>query len=321
MTEWNNGIAKLTLPTPFPVGDVNTYLVKGDRLSLVDVGPKTEEAWEALKSQLAELHLKPEDIEQVILTHHHPDHAGLLDFFPPSMEVYGHPVNERWINQTSGFMVEHDEFYAHLFHQFGIPEEYLLPTAKRMKYTLRFSCNRSLTGDLLEDQTPPGLEGWTVLETPGHARSHIALLRENDGVLIGGDLLLASISPNPLIEPPLAGETGRPKSQLQYNDSLKKLLDYPIGMVYAGHGQEIINVEELINKRLVRQHERAMQVKQYLEGQTLTVFEICRLLFPAVYEKELSLTISETVAQLDYLESLGEIMINSHGQIWRYAAK
>ena len=38
MTEWIDGIAKLTLPTPFPVGDVNAYLIKGDRLTLVDAG-------------------------------------------------------------------------------------------------------------------------------------------------------------------------------------------------------------------------------------------------------------------------------------------
>lgn len=104
MTEWKNGIAKITLPTPFAVGDVNVFLIKGDRLTLVDVGPNTESAWEALKSQLNDLKLHPGDIEQVILTHHHPDHSGLLDRFSPSLEVYGHFLNERWINRNQSFL-------------------------------------------------------------------------------------------------------------------------------------------------------------------------------------------------------------------------
>ena len=45
MAEWKDGIAKITLPTPFAVGDVNAYLIKGERLTLVDCGIKTKESW------------------------------------------------------------------------------------------------------------------------------------------------------------------------------------------------------------------------------------------------------------------------------------
>jgi len=38
-----------------------------------------------------------------------------------------------------------------------------------------------------------------------------------------------------------------------------------------------------------------------------TAFQICQRLFPKVYLKELGLTLSETIAQLDYLLDLGEI--------------
>src|SRR4051812_31399405 len=100
MTEWKNGIAKITLPTPFPVGNVNVYLIKGERLTLVDAGVKTEESWSLLSKQMAELNLTPDDIEQVVLTHHHPDHTGMLDFFPESLDVYGHQLNERWIHPS-----------------------------------------------------------------------------------------------------------------------------------------------------------------------------------------------------------------------------
>jgi glyoxylase-like metal-dependent hydrolase (beta-lactamase superfamily II) len=320
MTEWNNGIAKIILPTPFQVGDVNAYLIKTERLTLVDCGVKTEQAWDALQQQLHSLGLTPSDIDQVVLTHHHPDHVGLLDFFPESMVLYGHPLCERWLLRTETFLQEHDEFYQKLFIEFGIPKDFY-PYINQLKRTLRYSCNRSLTKMIQEGSIIPGLEDWQIIDTPGHAQSHIVLFREKDGVLIGGDHVLAHISPNPLLEPPINGSSDRPKPLIQYNHSLKKLLNYPIQMVYTGHGEEVYELQELVEKRVKKQHDRAMTVKRFVTDQSLTVFEICQRLFPIVYEKELSLTLSETLGQVDYLVSLGEIDRIEENNIVRYIAK
>ncbi len=110
----------------------------------------------------------------------------------------------------------------------------------------------------------------------------------------------------------------RPKPQLQYNESLRKLSKLPIQLVYSGHGNDIYQVNALIEKRLARQHDRAMNVREWLEAEALTVFDICRRLFPMVYEKELSLTISETIAQLDYLLAIGEINVKKEGKAFLY---
>lgn len=318
MTKWNDGIAKITLPTPFPVGDVNVYLIKGERLTLVDAGPKTKESWNLLQNQLAEFNIQMKDIEQIILTHDHPDHAGMLEFFPDSVEVWGHPLNERWINPKEAFIRELEDFTKSLFEKSGLPAAYL-PYAADVKKMFKASCYRSLTGHLYEGMTPPGLSDWKVIETPGHAQSQIALFREKDGVLIGGDVVLAHVSPNPLLEPPLPGEKERPKSLLQHNQSMIKLLSYPVQMVYTGHGAEIFELKQLVEKRLNRQHERAMTVNSWLKEEQLTVFEICQRLFPSVYQRELFLTISETIAQLDYLTSIGEIISEGNQPILFHA--
>src|SRR3954469_4810737 len=123
MTEWTDGIAKINLPTPFAVGDVNVYLIKGERLTLVDCGVKTKASWVAFKKQLADLHLTPDDIEQVIITHHHVDHVGMLDFLSDKIEVYGHPLNERWINPTDAFFEEQEKFFGAQFLDYGLPQE------------------------------------------------------------------------------------------------------------------------------------------------------------------------------------------------------
>ncbi|WP_396652954.1 MBL fold metallo-hydrolase [Metabacillus arenae] len=72
-------IYPLTLPTPFPVGDVRLYLIAGDSLTLVDAGPKTDAAYHAFLEQLKDTPYEAHDIEQIIITHHHPDHVGMLD--------------------------------------------------------------------------------------------------------------------------------------------------------------------------------------------------------------------------------------------------
>ncbi|MEH7178639.1 MBL fold metallo-hydrolase [Neobacillus vireti] len=320
MTQWKDGIAKIILPTPFAVGDVNVFLIKGERLTLVDCGVKTKASWAAFKQQLTELHLTPDDIEQVIITHHHPDHVGMLDFLSDKIEVYGHPLNERWIHPTDAFFEEQEKFFGAEFLDYGLPQE-LLPSRSMLMDTLKYSCNRSLTGELVEGMSPPGLTEWTVLETPGHAQSHIALFREKDGVLIGGDLILAHISPNPFLETPAPGEKERPKPQLQHNHSMKKLLSYPIQFVYTGHGAEVFQLKELIEKRLIHQHERAMKVNDWLKEEQQTVFELCKRLFPSAYKRELMLTLSETVGQLDYLASIGEIISNKDQQPVLYQAR
>lgn len=305
MTVWEKKIGKIEIPTPFPVGDVNSFVLKGEALTLVDIGPKTEEAREALNHGLKQLKLELRDIDQVVITHHHPDHIGGLEFLPHQIPIVGHEYNRRWMNMNDDFVELYNTFYLELAKKMGLPDFYYRAITK-MEDEEYGSKNRTLTQLIKEGDTISGADGWIVYETPGHAQSHIVLFHEQDGALIAGDLLLPKISPNPIIEPPLDG-LHRPKSQLQLNKSLRRLLELPLKIAYPGHGENIINPNPLIHKRLRAQHERAMKVKAMLEDQPSTVFEICKQLFPKVYEKQLGLTLSETLAQFDYLVDLNEI--------------
>lgn len=181
-------IHKIIIPTPFAVGDVNAYLIKGDVLTLVDAGPKTEQALVALKSGINEAGYDLNDIEQVILSHHHPDHSGWIEAFEKA-QILGHKYNQVWLRKDQEFLSYHDEFYYNCLVEEGVPEQYL-KWIEKMRRPLNFIGNRSLDAMLKEGDTIPGHPNMQVLETLGHAQSHISLWDEQNGVLIGGDLIL-----------------------------------------------------------------------------------------------------------------------------------
>ncbi|WP_313892233.1 MBL fold metallo-hydrolase [Psychrobacillus sp.] len=299
-------IHKIEIPTPFAVGDVNSYILKGDALTLVDVGPKTEVALEVLKAGIKEAGYVLSDIEQVLLTHHHPDHSGWVNAFEHAT-LLGHEYNQAWLTRDVDFFEYHDAFYMQCLMEEGVPESYF-HWLEKMKRPLNLMGQKSLDRFLKEGDALPGHPDFVVLETLGHAQSHLSFWSEKTGILIGGDHVIEKISSNPLIEPPLIKENGRPKSMLQYNAALKRIQSLPVEKVYSGHGNEVYDVQELIESRLEKQKERALKVFDMIKAGEKTIFELTQELFPKVYEKELGLTLSETIGQVDYLLDEGYIV-------------
>ena len=68
------------LPDPdIFLGYVNVYLVQGDNgYLIIDTGWNTSDAFDALEKQLAEIGTGITDISQIVVTHIHPDHYGLV---------------------------------------------------------------------------------------------------------------------------------------------------------------------------------------------------------------------------------------------------
>ncbi|MEO4052574.1 MBL fold metallo-hydrolase [Solibacillus sp. CAU 1738] len=311
-------VHKIIIPTPFAVGDVNAFLVKGDALSLFDAGPKTEDAYEALKWGIRAAGYNMSDIEQVVLTHHHPDHAGWVDAFPKA-ELLGHRYVDYWMRQTDDFLQYHTTFYREQLQKVHVPPKDIEQIIKVMA-EIEFFGTRPLTQFLTDDDEVPGHPGLIAYETPGHAQSHLIFVNEKTAEAIGGDLLLDRVSSNPLIEPPVDLQGDRPKSLLQYNASLKKLRDLHIKKLYTGHGENILNSSELVTERLEKQHQRALKVFQLLQ-RSQTVYDVTCALFGKVYDQQPGLTLSETLGQLDYLidEGLAKLEIEDGLYIYKQA--
>ncbi|WP_262372547.1 MBL fold metallo-hydrolase [Sutcliffiella horikoshii] len=312
-------IKQITIPTPFAVGDVHTYLIITDKVTLVDAGVKTMEAWEIFQRELSSHGLKVLDIDQVVVTHHHPDHVGLLDYFPSNIPVFGHKRAHPWMTQDHRYFSTHEAYYKEMFERMGV-EQRFYSVLDAIDKPLRFACHRGLTSFVGEGDRLDGLANWQIIETPGHASSHLVLFDEKSRTLIGGDLILADISPNPLVEPPYVDETERKKAMLEYIHSIEKMRRLPIQRVLPGHGDMVENVPELLETRLKQQDKRANKVLKFLQDQPATAYEICQYLFKSVYEKQLLLTLSETIGQVDYLLDKGLIIEDASSKPFTYLA-
>src|SRR3954471_1480265 len=68
----------IPIPLPLPhIKTVNAWLLRGDPLTLLDTGPREERALAELERGLARAGVRIEDLELVLVTHHHLDHVGL----------------------------------------------------------------------------------------------------------------------------------------------------------------------------------------------------------------------------------------------------
>lgn len=310
---------QLTVPTPFAVGTVHMYLLKGDTLSLIDAGVKTQEAFEILKTQLKEIGYQPKDIEQIFLTHHHPDHTGLVEAFPRVKEVMGHNHLDVWLRKDQAYFERHDAFFLNFFKQCDIPERFL-GIKKKLSYLLQYAGEGSLTTNLEEGDTLPGHPEWAVYDTKGHAQSHLSFYRKKDGVFIGGDHLLKQISSNPVIEAPIGKGELRAKPMVQYRENLYKCSGLEIKQLLPGHGEIFSNVSEVVQAHLQKQEKRALRVLNLLQASEKTVFQLCKQIFPHRYESQIDLTMSNIIGQLDYLENKGLVKKRNEGGKELYGA-
>ncbi|MFB5663309.1 MBL fold metallo-hydrolase [Alteribacillus sp. HJP-4] len=304
------GIHQITLPTPYKVGPVHVYLLEGEKLTLIDAGPDTDEAWSVLIGELEKKGFLYTDIEQIILTHHHPDHTGSIYRFANSAVIKGHWKNKFWLAQQTQFYENIISFFESYYKVSGLPETLIRKAHNDLLQYIKPEEPVDLDFELQEGDEIEGTEGWSVLETPGHAHSHIALYHQEAAALIGGDTLLAEISSNAITEAPYPGETDKSNEMLQYRDTLRRILSFSLSVVYPGHGSKITRVDSLINKRVQAQEKRADELYAQLKIKgPQTCYSICCDYFGALSSQQPSLTMSEIQGHLDLLEAWNKVEV------------
>ena len=300
-------------PTPFPVGVVNAYLIADEPLTLIDSGVKTEEALEALRSGLAAMGIRFGDIEQLLITHSHLDHYGLMASVAAegNPRVYAHPLEVYDVENPHGYAAANDERYQRIERfllRSGLPEKLLEmilmrhPVFEQLREAIKVT-NTLEDGDRLRLKHKELL----VIHCPGHSPGMINFYDASAKVLFSGDNLLKEISPVPLIHFPSDSSKPRMHSLADYLATVRRLKSFDIDMVLTGHGDIIHDVPGVIESIIVHHEIRKQKVLKFLDGSPKSAYEVCCHLFPEIDQIQIFLGMSEAVGHLDLLETEGAV--------------
>ena len=328
------GIHCLPIPTPFAVGRVNTYLIEDDPLTLLDTGPNSGRALDALERGLAGLGRRIEDLELIVISHQHMDHLGLVDILQrrSGAQVAALDLLAPWLARYREFQDADDAFAGAVMSRHGIPDETRL-ALRAVSHAFRGWGAKATVTRPLHDGEALELRDRTlrVLHRPGHSPSDTVFHDAARGTLLAADHLIRHISSNPLIARPLGAPPGdaevaatieRPKSLVTYLASLaatQSMTD--VDLVLPGHGEAFTGHAELIDER-VRLHERrAGKIHGMLGDGPLTAFEIAQRMWGNVAVTQAYLTLSEVLGHMDLLLEHGRVAedVDADGVV-RFAA-
>jgi glyoxylase-like metal-dependent hydrolase (beta-lactamase superfamily II) len=303
-------IIPIQLPTPFYVGPVNVYLVAEEPVTLIDTGPKTKEALEALKEGLRRARFRVQDIKRIVLTHAHEDHCGLAKALrdeAKDAEVFVHG----WETGHRAGRLEYEE-HRRLLERAGVPAAEI-KQMRRMYEGVRQYADALEDGEhaeLVDDEELKfGRGTLRVVHTPGHTPGSCSFLREADRTLLAGDCVLKRITPNPILSPDPVDPTRRFRSLAEYLVSLARLRSLHPTLVYGGHGDPVTDYEELFNRYLRAINERQAEVIRLVPKQGATAWDISLELFPGAGDVHRFLATSEAVAHLDLAHSEGKLAV------------
>lgn len=293
----------IPLPTPYPVGPVNVYLIPSAPFTLIDAGPDTAEAKEELQKALAGLGLELSDIKRIVITHSHLDHSGLAGWLQSTVgaEVFLHPFELQRILSPQNFFSERLAFLK----QAGLP-----PAAVERVIGMRdklpaFDKKRAKALDGGEELV--FADGTLrVYHFPGHAPGHLCLYDPRAGNFFSGDFLLPDITPNPLVEFDPYQPGKRLLTLKIYMDNLRNVEDLEITKVWPGHGKAFSDYRKLISHYRVHHENRLANLWETLKANgEMTVYQLTRLVYPGLEGFNVFLGLSEIQAHLDVLNDRG----------------
>lgn len=202
----------------------SSYLIKDDKIALIETSASPSVPY--ILKALEELHISPEEIDYLILTHIHLDHAGGAGVFMqlcPNAKVYVHPKGVRHLVDPSRLITSAKSVYGEKFDAiFGE----ILPIAEEKFHAVDHEESLNLGSSIL-----------TFYHTKGHANHHISIYDSlSNGMFVGDttgvfypdmikehfDVILPSTSPNQF-DPDLMEES------IQLYEKIRP------GIIYFGH--------------------------------------------------------------------------------------
>ena len=288
------------------------YLIRhGGDTVLVDCGWNTDTAYEALEAGMREHGSHPTEIQRLVITHVHPDHYGmagrlkrLADCDVVIHEKDAEVITARYLapkgltDDMSRFMVTN-----------GVPP---MDTPQMAQGSMGMIGN---VAAVPPDTQVKGGETirvgdfyFEVIWTPGHSPGHICLYEPNRKILLTGDHILPTITPNVSIH---TQTHGSPLGD--YMRSLQKLEHLDVEYVLPAHEFDTKDLQKRIREIEVHHEERLAEMKRCADSGGSTAWEVAGRVKWATgmltdFEPFMQrAAVGETLAHLEYLFEVGEL--------------
>tara|TARA_Y100001970_G_C14257123_1_gene876359 strand:+ start:98 stop:1084 length:987 start_codon:yes stop_codon:yes gene_type:complete len=275
------------------------------KITLFDTGFGTDTAFEELKNGLHDIGYQILDIENIIISHSHPDHMGMLDRIRevnPNFNLIMSKKEYNWL------ITRQNRDWQSLGNQWLQKHGMSIDEINNSKQDLQWKNvewpqlkNPTLVNDL--DNLIFGEWDFQFLDTPGHTIGHLCVYEENKKIMLTGDHVLPHISPNVSVD--FEGKNN--ESLIQYIDSLEKIKNYKTNIVLPAHEFGFKNLKQRIDELLIHHQERLKEHLILFEDQPMTAIDVARQItwntgsfdnFNLMMKRS---AVGETIAHLEYL--------------------
>lgn len=305
--ELGHCIYQIQVPVPNSLRWVNAYAIlsQGRGFTIIDPGMRTNEAEQVWQQVYTHLQIQEHGMEQIILTHYHPDHLGLAGWMQEqyTCPVYISPIGwnmaQRMWSEERSMSTEMCE----LFGMHGMPTESLEQIYVHMEsFVAQVAPLPEVTLLHHGEQVSFLDRKWQVLETHGHAPGQLSFWNEELRSLFVGDHVLPRITPN--VSFMLHSD---PEPLQSFLHGLKQLYELPVTFAFPGHRYPFAHFHARIDYLLDHHEERLTEFNQKLTT-PITAYELCTLTFgtpPSLSIHQFRFAMGETLAHMVELKRRG----------------
>lgn len=295
-----NGFEVIKVPAPKEVGRVNCILVEGDQPLLIDPGPETDEAFEAVEGGVRDAGYEIGDIEKVLVTHPHSDHFGNARSVREASgaDICMHPDSAEIVEDFIDYRQRQIDFFSEYFGRMGMKGDTQSILEKGLPNTYRddLEVDRELSDG---EKIDTGEFTLRCIAVQGHARGSMCFSIEEEDTIFTGDFMLPEITPNPMLMLPEEGDNP-PSSLHLYLDSLEEFIDRD-ETGYGGHEGGIEDVGERAEDIMEHHRGRKEAMLDAMDGET-TAFHLMQEFFGDLPENQYFLGMAEVISHLRLLE-------------------